>query len=426
MSAITAESLAEDQVLAAVAALQRRNAPTHGPRMFRPSYFAGDDVVRVAEEAFRLFIKENWLYGRTSYPAVGELEDQVLASLLDLFHAPREAGGILTSGGTESLILSVKIARDHARAAGRPGPLNIVIPHTGHPAFEKAGDLLAVEVRRAPDSVDWGADVGWMRSTCDAGTALLVGSAPPYPFGQVDPIRELAALARELGTWLHVDACLGGMVLPFVHAAGKTAPPFDFRIPEVASLSVDLHKFGYAVKGISALLLRDQTATAHGQTVFDRWPSGLYATPGISGSRSAGALASAWAVMQYLGHPGFAERTARILANRDALISRLEAAGARIIGRPDTFHFNFTVPGVDSLALAEALTEAGWVLSSTENPDTLQLMVTAAHEGMAEPFAEDAARLAGEIREGTRRSSGKGAVYSKVVLGSGVADLRRL
>jgi glutamate/tyrosine decarboxylase-like PLP-dependent enzyme len=426
LGAIGEQGEAADRVIGSLAELKRRNVPTYGPRMFRPSYFAGEDVVRVAEEAFRHFIKENWLYGRTSYPAVGMFEDEVLASVLDLFHAPREAGGVLTSGGTESLILSVKVARDHAREAGRASPLNIVIPHTGHPAFEKAGDLLEVEVRRAPSSVDWGADVEWMRQACDARTALLVGSAPPYPFGQVDPITDLAALAAEKDIWLHVDACLGGMVLPFVSAAGKTAPPFDFRIPDVRSISVDLHKFGYAVKGISALLLRDRASGVHARTVFDNWPAGLYATPGISGSRSAGALASAWAVMRYLGHAGFAERTRRILANRDAFISRLESCGAQTLGRPDTFHFNFTIPGVDSLVLAEAMTEEGWVLSSTENPASLQLMITAAHDGVAETFAADVQRLSSEIASRTRKGSGKGAVYSKVILGSDIARLRGL
>ena len=198
VGAIGEQGEAADHVIGALTELKRQNVPTYGPRMFRPSYFAGEDVVQVGRGGVsRHFIKENWLYGRTSYPAVGMFEDEVLASVLDLFHAPREAGGVLTSGGTESLILSVKVARDHAREAGRASPLNMVIPHTGHPAFEKAGDLLEVEVKRAPSSVNWGADVEWMRQACDARTALLVGSAPPYPFGQVDPIADLAALAAE-------------------------------------------------------------------------------------------------------------------------------------------------------------------------------------------------------------------------------------
>jgi sphinganine-1-phosphate aldolase len=406
-----------EQVVQTFKQLKAQNVPTYGPRMLRPSYFAGEDVVEVGELAFAEFIKENWLYGRTTYPAIGQFEDDVLSSLFALLHVPGTGGGILTSGGTESLTLSVKISRDHARAAGRgPEPYNIVLPRTGHPAFDKAADLLCMEVRRAPQSVDYVADLPWMEEACDERTVLIVGSAPPYPFGQVDPIEALSELAQRRGLRLHVDACLGGMVLPFLPDTGRAAPAFDFRVPGVASLSVDLHKYGYASKGISALLLRDRADESHAMTVFSDWPAGLYATPGISGTRSGGALASAWAVMRYLGREGFVARTATIMDIRDAFIAGLEAIGGRTLGTPDCLHFNFEIDGVDSLVLAEELTAETWVVSSTENPDSIQLMITAAHEGMAAEFCATVERLCGDIRAGRRKGTGKGAVYSKVVL----------
>jgi sphinganine-1-phosphate aldolase len=407
-----------EQVAQALTQLKAQNLPTYGPRMLRPSYFAGEDVVEVGERAFAAFMKENWLYGRTTYPAIGQFEDDVLSDLHELLHVPENGGGILTSGGTESLTLAVKIARDYARAARRgPEPYNIVLPRTGHPAFDKAANLLCMEVRRAPRSLDYLADVQWMEEACDERTALIVGSAPPYPFGQVDPIAALSELAQRRGLRLHVDACLGGMVLAFVAETGRTAPAFDFRLPGVASLSVDLHKYGYAAKGISALLLRDRTDERHALTVFSDWPAGLYATPGISGTRSGGALASAWAVMRYLGHEGFVARTAKIMDIRDAFIAGLKAIGGRTLGTPDCLHFNFEVDGVDSLVLAEELTEAGWIVSSTEGPDSIQLMITAAHQDMAPEFCSTVGRLADDIRAGRRKGTGKGAViYSKVVL----------
>lgn len=417
-------SSAED-ILAMLEEMKTRNVPTYGPRMFRPSYYAGEDVVAVAERAFALFIKENWLYGRTSYPAVGTFEDEVLASVLDLFHAPQGAGGTLTSGGTESLILAVKLARDHARATGRGGePFNAVLPHTAHPAFDKGGDLLGVEIRRAPQSVGYGADLDWMRDACDERTVMVVGSAPPYPFGEVDPIRELSAIAREREAWFHVDACLGGMVLPFVEAAGKTMPEFDFRIPGVDSISVDLHKFGYAMKGISALATREKRSARYAQTVFKDWPAGLYATPGVAGTRSAGSLASAWAVMRYLGAEGYRQRTAEILGYRDEFIDHLSAVGGRVLGRPDCFHFNFTVDGVPAITLAEELTRENWIISATENPDSVQLMITAAHRGMAAPFSQDVERISRDIKSGTRKGTGAGAIYSKIDLDDQLAKVR--
>ncbi|HZA67860.1 MAG TPA: pyridoxal-dependent decarboxylase, partial [Geminicoccaceae bacterium] len=245
---------------------------------------------------------------------------------------------------------------------------------------------------------------------------MIVGSAPPYPFGQVDPIEALSELAQRRGLRLHVDACLGGMVLPFLPDTGRSAPAFDFRVPGVSSLSVDLHKYGYASKGISALLLRDRADERHAMTVFSDWPAGLYATPGMSGTRSGGALASAWAIMRYLGREGFVARTATIMDIRDAFIAGLEAVGGRTLGAPDCLHFNFEIDGVDSLVLAEELTGEGWVVSSTENPDSIQLMITAAHDGMAAEFCATVERLADDIRAGRRKSTGKGAVYSKVVL----------
>lgn len=418
-SAMTKDGTSSDAVLEMLRQRGRRNSPTYGPRMFRPSYFAGEDVVKVAEVAYLSFIKENWLYGRTTYPAIGEFEDEVFDTLLALFRCPRGAGGIFTSGGTESLILAAKIAREHrAGQAGRSSGNrpNIVLPLTAHPALDKGAELLCLEVRRAPRSADYLADVDWMASACDEDTILIVGSAPPYPFGQTDPIEALAGIAASRGIWMHVDACLGGMILPFVEETGRKAPAYDFTVPGVSSISVDLHKFGYATKGISAIMLRDSTDEAHARTVFSGWPAGLYATPGIAGTRSGGSVASAWAVMQYLGRSGFVARTGKILDIRDAFIDGLRKIGGRLLGSPDCFHFNFVVDGVESLVLAEELAREGWVTSSTENPDSIQLMITAAHEGVAPDFCGAVDEIVRDIRSGRRTGTGTGAVYSKVVI----------
>lgn len=417
--AMQPEGRTADAVRGELEALKARNLPTYGPRMFRPSYFAGEDVVEIAESAFAAFIKENWLYGRTTYPAIGKFEDEILETLFELLHAPRSAGGILTSGGTESLILSVKLARDSARKAGRRAePFNIVLPHTAHPAFEKATDLLSMETRRAPSDVNFGADVEWMRRACDDRTVMVVGSAPPYPYGQIDPLSEIAQIARDKELWFHVDACLGGMILPFLEMLGVKHETFDFRLPEAKSVSVDLHKFGYSAKGISALILRNDADEAYGRTIFSEWPAGLYATPGIAGTRSGGPAASAWAVMSYLGKGGFLERTRKIWDIRNEFIAGLERIGARILGRPDCYHFNFAMPDIDNLVLAEELGEAGWVVSSTEMPASVQLMITAAHEDVSGEFCSQVRQLAEDIAAGRRKGTGKGAVYSKVVLRS--------
>ena len=393
-----------------------RNLAWYGPRIFRPAYFAGTDVLDVATEAFNLFAAENWLYSRTAYPALGEFEDDVLDTLYDLFHVPSGAAGILTGGGTESVIEAVHVARDIARRSkqisGRP---NIVIPNTAHPSLDKATQLLDMDVRRAPRQDTIKAELDWLGRHCDRNTVLLAGSAPPYPFGQVDPIEEIAALARSRGIRLHVDACLGGMILPFAEMLGRQPPLFDFRIEGVSSLSVDLHKFCYATKGISALLFRDADDTVFTRTVFTDWPSGMYGTPSISGTRSGGALASAWAVMRYLGQEGFIDRTRQIFGIRDEFIHCLRGIGATIIGRPDCYHFNFAMEGLDNLLLAAELSKNGWIVTTTQTPAAVQLMINAAHDGVAVPFTAAVAEIAADIRQGKRVGGGEGFVYSKVV-----------
>ena len=292
---------------------------------------------------------------------------------------------------------------------GRP---NIVLPWSAHPALDKAADLMGIEVRRSPASDRLEADVAWMSGACDDDTVLLVGSAPPYPHGVVDPLGELSELAQSKDIWLHVDACLGGMILPFAEAAGRPAPHFDYRLPGVRSISADLHKFGYAVKGISALTLRDSADVKHGKTTFTNWPAGLYGTPGVSGTRSGGALASAWAVMRYLGFQGYVERTAKVLDYRDSFMAELRKIGARILGEPQAFHFAFQIDGIDPQLINEGLTEAGWYVATLERPASVQVMVNAGHGGMAKPFAEAVDATVREVRSGQRRSSGKRAVYS--------------
>lgn len=389
------------------------NIPWRGPRMFKPSYFAGDDVLEVAQQAFNVFISENWLYSRTSFPALGQIEDEVVASLRGLFHGPAQAGGVMTSGGTESLMLAVKIPAHRAEASARGNRrYNIVLPWSAHPALDKAADLMHLEVRRAPPSDGLIADVAWMEQACDEDTVLLVGSAPPYPYGVMDPLAELSALAERKGIWLHVDACLGGMILPFAPGAGWPADTWDFRLPGVRSISVDLHKFGWAAKGVSALMLRDKAEASHARTAFTNWPAGLYGTPGVAGTRSGGALASAWAVMRYLGHQGFVERVGQTFAIRDEFMRAIEGVGGRVLGKPQCYHFAFRVEGVDNLAVAEHLMRDGWHVGSLERPASVQLMINVGHAGMAQPFAEALAGIVEDLRSGKRAGSGKGSVYS--------------
>ena len=253
-----------------------------------------------------MYITDNALYAHSAFPSLDRYEKDVVGMVLELLNAPAEAGGSLSTGGTESNFMAVKTARDwakeHLAAATHP---NMVVPRTAHPSFDKAAQMLGVEVVRVPESPDFKADVAAMASSVDTNTIMIVASAPPYPYGETDPVEWIAETAIEHGLWMHVDGCLGGFILPFAREIDVSIPPFDFAVAGVMSMSSDIHKYGYAAKGISALVLRDAELERYQRSTFDDWPSGLYSTANVSGSRSGGALASAWAVMNHLGWQGY-------------------------------------------------------------------------------------------------------------------------
>jgi len=277
-------------------------------------FHPGEDVLEVAKQAYVLYQSENAL-GPAAFPSLRRMENDVVSIAIGLLNGPAEATGNMTSGGTESILLAVKSCRDAASARGvEVRGAKIVLPRTAHPAFDKAAHYLGLTVERVPVAPDFKADPGAMRRAVDARTLMLVGSAPCFPYGLVDPIPELAEIARERDLWLHVDACVGGYLNPFAELEGVVLPAWDFRVEGVKTISADLHKYGYAAKGASTILHRSPETHAHQLFTFDDWPAGGMTTPTVAGTRPGGAIASAWAVLHYLGVDGYRERTRRVLA----------------------------------------------------------------------------------------------------------------
>ncbi len=383
-------------------------------RNLRASYFAGDDVVSLAAEAFSSYLGKNALYGALAYPSVRRFEAEVVAILLGLLRAPSGATGSITTGGTESIFMAVKTARDWARRskphATAPA---IVVPRTAHAAFDKAAHLLGLTVRRMAHSPGFAADLDGMAAAIDDDTIMIVGSAPPYAYGMVDPIPAIAALAERHGLWLHVDACVGGMVLPFLRDLGVSLPTFDFALPAVASMSVDLHKYGYAFHGCSALLLRDEALTAFQRFDFDAWPVGLYSTANFTGSRGAGPIASAWAVMTYLGREGYRALVGRMLEARIRLvdgISRIE--GLEVFGRPDTTLVAFGSPSLAMPLIVDEMNRRGWTLARLTDPPGILLLLNGFHHEIVEDFLADLGDAVARVRRGDVRPTAQPAVYT--------------
>jgi glutamate/tyrosine decarboxylase-like PLP-dependent enzyme len=349
---------------------------------------AGPDVEQVQKEAYALFQSENGL-GPVAFPSLKRMEEEVVGFGLGLLHGPEDAAGSVTSGGTDSITMAVKAARDFARKArGVTGPLNLVLPRSAHPAFDKACALMEIEVRRTPLR-DYLADPTIMAGAADASTIMIVGSAPSFPYGLIDPIEALSDLALARDLWLHVDACVGGYIAPFVRMNGAPIPPFDFECPGVRSISADLHKYGYCAKGASTVFFR--SAELHRFMVFDfkDWPGGRMVTPTLAGTRPGGAISAAWAVMNFLGVEGYREKHRLVTQARARIAAGVQALGFTVLGDPQLGILAFTRADVDGLALWSRLRERGWMTSVTTEPKGLHLMLSPIHAGVAQTYLDD-------------------------------------
>ena len=321
---------------------------------------------------------------------------------LSLLNGPEDGAGCVTTGGTESIFLALKTCRDVVGARG--GQPNVVAASSAHPAFNKAAHALGIRVVRVPLTANLQADVAAMGRAINRDTIMLVGSAPAYPFGIVDPIGDLAALASERDLWLHVDACVGGFLAPFASRLGAAVPPFDFAVPGVRSMSADLHKYGYAAKGASVILYRSPEDLQAQIYTFDDWPAGRYATATQGGTRPGGAIAAAWAVMRYLGLDGYMRVTERVLATRRALQEGVEALGSRVFGDPQLSILAYGGDHLDIAAVSAELTHRGWLTGHTRDPVGIQLMLNLTHEPVIGEYLSDLRdALAAAAPRGSRR-----------------------
>jgi sphinganine-1-phosphate aldolase len=321
--------------------------------------------------------------------------------------------GTVTSGGTESILLAMKAYRD--RASARAGPRRrltrpeVVAPATAHVAFDKAAQYFGIRLVRVPVGADYRADVRAMRRAVTRGTVALVGSAPTFPHGVIDPIQELAAVAAERGVGFHTDACLGGFVLPWARRLGYDVPEFDFRVPGVTSMSADTHKFGFAAKGTSVVLYRGAELRSHQYFTATEWPGGLYFSPALAGSRPGGLSAACWAAMVATGEEGYLEATRRVLETGAAIRDGIAAIPQlRVLGDPLwVVAFASDTDTVDVYRVLEHMTRRGWSLNGLHRPAAVHLCVTLRHTrpGVAERFLAD---LRASVAEAQAEPAGPG------------------
>jgi glutamate/tyrosine decarboxylase-like PLP-dependent enzyme len=391
-----------DDVIAELEAKRAHDVRWQDGRTFGMVYDGGPSVHEVAERAAKLYLHENALNTK-AFPSLGAIQSEVVRWTADLLHGPQGAAGFMTSGGTESILCAVLAARERGRKERGITAPHMVIPESAHAAFHKAAHIYDIRVSKTKVRADWTADTDEMASAIDKDTVLLVGSAPQYPQGVVDDIPALAALARAANANCHVDACMGGFVLPFVERLGRHVPPWDFRVDGVTSISADIHKLGYAPKGASVVLYRDKSLRAWQTFVFDDWLGGFYASPGLQGTRSGLPMAAAWAVMQHLGMEGYLRLTTAMLQNADQMRAGIRAIdGLQVLGT-GTYHLVAMAADpassrrVDMFALGDALLKRGWFHDRQTPPDALHSTVSNSNTGVMDRYLKDLAESVDEV-----------------------------
>jgi glutamate/tyrosine decarboxylase-like PLP-dependent enzyme len=376
------------------------------------SYYGGPEVAEIARRAFNKHIGDNVVHQTGLHPSVRKYETEVIDMALSLFHAPDYAAGTITTGGSESITLALKTARDRARDLKGITAPEIVVPQSAYAVFNKLSHMLGIKVVQMTTSPGYRADVAGMAEALSDNTIMLVGSAPPFPLGNVDPIAEIAALAKAHDIWCHVDACIGGFMLPFAEMLGEDIPAFDFRVPGVTSMSADFHKYGYAYRGCSILCLRDEGLVDWQGFSANAWNAGDYYSKNLAGSRNSGPIASAWAVFNFLGIEGFKQVTADILKGRKAFVEGINAIeGLEILGTPQGPHIAFRADGMDILPLADAMMARGWGINIGTKPDSILLMLSCHHHEIAEDFLSDLRDVVAQSRDGKLKAKGMDEVY---------------
>jgi len=377
-------------------------------------YHGDEEHINFLNRVYALNSQSNPLHSDL-WPSTTKFEAEVTAMTAHLLGGSSENGvcGTLTSGGTESILLAMKTYRDWARdKKGIKNP-GMIVPTTAHAAFDKAAQYFNCKLMRIPVGADFRADVDTTRRAITRDTAVLVGSAPSFPHGVVDPIRELSELARQHGLGFHTDACLGGFVLPWAEKLGYPVPPFDFRLPGVTSLSADTHKYGYAAKGTSVILYRGEELRHYQYYTATDWPGGLYFSPTLAGSRPGALSAACWAALMTIGEQGYLQATRRILETAAEIKKGIaDLPDLKVLGDP-LWVIALASDSLDIYKVMDFMTRRRWSLNGLHKPPAMHLCVTLRHTqpGIARRFLDDLKAAVDYVKAHPDAEGGMAPVY---------------
>lgn len=385
-----AKASSTEEMLSYVREKKKKDINWRRGRAFCLVYYPGEEREQKIKTIYDQYFADNAL-NPTATPSLAELEAETIAMCADLFNGDENTRGNITTGGTESILLAVKTARDWARK-NKPNikKPNVVIAESAHPAFMKAFHYFDVEFIRAKVGADYRVDVEEMRKAINSNTIMLVASAPSYPHGVMDPIEEIAAVAKQNNLLFHVDACIGGFILPFVKDLGYPVPAFDFAVDGVTSLSADIHKYGYSSKGSSVILYKDAALRKFQFSLYTKWNGGVYGSPTITGTRPGGSIAGAWAALKGIGRDGYVEMAKNSMDTTLKLRGAFEAVPElQIMGNPCATMIAFKSDKLDVYVLADELNKKGWHFERQQLPPSLHFTVNNIHAGVADEFIID-------------------------------------
>lgn len=360
---IPSQGWSKEEVFQKLEDARKADLAWRGGKAFAYVYDGGAEIEEVAKKAYASFLTENAL-DPTSFPSLLRFENELVDMARTHLNGPEEVRGSFTSGGTESIILALKAARDHAREQRGITAPEVIVPVTAHAAFHKAGHYLGIKIRTTGvDAQSFRADVAEMAAAINDQTIMLVGSASGYAHGVIDPIAEIAALAAERGLLCHVDGCIGGFLLPYFERLGAKLAPFDFRVPGVTSMSMDFHKYALAPKGASVVLYRNDDLRRPQFYACASWAGYTMINPTIQSSKSGGPLAAAWAVLNYVGDSGYLEIARKLLEAKNALVAGIrKIPGLTVMGDPEMSLIAFTSETVPVFPIADAMKKRGFYI----------------------------------------------------------------
>lgn len=408
-------------ILKDMEAMQEREAARWQDGFVSGAVYHGDaEHIAFLSQVYAMHSQVNPLH-TDLWPSASKYEAEIVAMTANMLgadaaggtHDPHGICGTLSSGGTESILLAMKTYRDRARRERGISRPEMVVPVTAHAAFDKAAQYFQIKMRKVPVDADYRADVAAARRAINRNTIVVVGSAPSFPHGTIDPIAELSELAREKGIAFHTDACLGGFLLPWAAKLGYPIPTFDFRLPGVTSISVDTHKYGYAAKGTSVVLYRGWALRHYQYYTTTDWPGGMYFSPTFAGSRPGALVAACWAAMLAMGEQGYLDATRDILKAADVITRGIRGIKAlRILGEP-VHVIAFDSPELDIYRVMDFMTKRHWSLNGLHRPACVHLCVTLRHtqSGVAERFVQDLSDAVEHVRRTPQEKGSMAPVY---------------